>query len=379
MKTVFRGLAAVAALAYSLLPLGAAEPRIGAWPEPEADGSFSMIMIPDPQSYTKFAANQPLFELQTAWAAQHLDRLRVKAVLFTGDMVEQNNKLIAAALPNADNGDQTSAQQWKAVSRALERLDNKVPYIVCQGNHDAGEIASENRFSHLPDVVYPERNSAWEKTLVATCPNYQGIHTMENAAFEFTDPNWGPMLVIAFEFAPRDAALDWARNLIASDRFRSHRVIILTHSFLNHKNEIIEKERYRLAEPNWPRAVWDKLVAPSRNIDLILCGHAGVDPRITWDNTDVSQIDYTPNCGFRVEAAADGRKVPIMMFNSQTGDGEWNGNGGDCWVRLLEFLPDGRTVKVRTFSPFFAQSKLTNQNAWRTAPYDQFSFTVPGK
>ena len=35
----------------------------------EEPQSFSMIVVPDPQSYIKFAANQPLFELQTAWIA----------------------------------------------------------------------------------------------------------------------------------------------------------------------------------------------------------------------------------------------------------------------------------------------------------------------
>lgn len=34
-------------------------------PKLETPGSFSMILLPDPQSYTKFDANQPLFELTT--------------------------------------------------------------------------------------------------------------------------------------------------------------------------------------------------------------------------------------------------------------------------------------------------------------------------
>lgn len=34
------------------------------------DKSFSMILFPDPQSYTKFDVNQPLFELMTAWHRQ---------------------------------------------------------------------------------------------------------------------------------------------------------------------------------------------------------------------------------------------------------------------------------------------------------------------
>ena len=40
------------------------EPQIPIYPVLKDKGSFSMIMIPDPQSYVKFAANQPLFELQ---------------------------------------------------------------------------------------------------------------------------------------------------------------------------------------------------------------------------------------------------------------------------------------------------------------------------
>ena len=62
--------------------------------------SFSVIVIPDPQSYTKFAANQPLFELQTAWIAREIDSLRILTALCTGDLVEQNE----TAIPLASSG-----------------------------------------------------------------------------------------------------------------------------------------------------------------------------------------------------------------------------------------------------------------------------------
>ena len=97
--------------------------------------SFSVIVIPDPQSYTKFAANQPLFELQTAWIAREIDSLRILTALCTGDLVEQNETAIPLAFRKTD---QTSAEQWRAASRAFERLDNKLPYVVCTGNHDYG-------------------------------------------------------------------------------------------------------------------------------------------------------------------------------------------------------------------------------------------------
>lgn len=348
------------------------EPQIPVYPALDEEGSFSMIMVPDPQSYVKFAANQPLFELQTAWIAQNIKRLNIKAALFTGDMVEQNNKLISAPLPNEYNGDQTSRQQWEAISRGLARLDNRLPYIACQGNHDLGYIAAEYRYSMMPDYIYPERNMAFEKTLVSTGANYEGIHTMENAAFEFHDKAWGDLLVISFEFAPRDEALDWARQLIESERFVNHKVIILTHSFLATNGERIVEEGYKLTPRNWAQAVWDKLIYPSKNIKMVLCGHTGNPPKIK----DGEKVNYQPTTCYRVDKAADGHEVVQMMFNSQNGDGSWNGNGGDCWLRILEFRPDGKTIGVRTFSPLFAQSRLTKHLAWRTDAYDQYLLTI---
>ncbi len=379
--TTLKLAAALLVAAAAAAPVNAetapAHPQIPVYPTLTEPGSFTMIMLSDPQSYTKFTGNQPLFDLQTAWTAENIDRLNIKAALVTGDLVEQNNKLTTAGVPHPLNGNQTSRRQWEAASHALGYLDGRLPYIITQGNHGVGYVAAENRLSMQPEFFYPERNTAWERTLVATAPNLQGINTMENAAYEISTPQWGDLLIIAFEFAPRDEVLDWAHDLIGSDRFSNHRVVILTHSMLRHNGEILETERYDLTPRNWPRAVWDKLIAPSRNIDLVLCGHTGVPPAISPEATVPADVDYSTNSAFRIEKTADGREVPIMMFNSQTGDGEWFGNGGDGWLRILEFLPDGETVSVRTFSPLFAQSKLTRHLAWRDNPVDCFTFKVP--
>ena len=372
MKKFFLLLCVQALVGLAMAQSTKGEPQIPVYPALEEEGSFSMIMVPDPQSYVKFAANQPLFDLQTAWITQNIKRLNIKAALFTGDMVEQNNKLISAPLPNDYNGDQTSRQQWEAVSRALSRLDHHLPYIACQGNHDLGYIAAEYRYSMMPDYIYPERNMVFEKTLVSTGPNYEGVHTMENAAFEFHNEAWGDLLIISFEFAPRDEALDWARQLIESKRFQNHRVIILTHSFLDTKGNRIVEEGYKLTPRNWAQAVWEKLIYPSKNIQMVLCGHTGDAPKIRG----TEEVDYHMTCAHRVDKAADGHNVVQMMFNSQNGDGNWNGNGGDCWLRILEFKPDGKTIGVRTFSPLFALSRRTQHLAWRTAEYDQYSIVL---
>jgi len=176
---------------------------------------------------------------------------------------------------------------------------------------------------------------------------------------------WGDLLVVSLEFAPRDEAIEWARKLVAEPRYANTRVILLTHSFIAWKGNRKKTEPYELTDANYQQAIWDKLVYPSSNIRLVICGHE-CHPT----------TDYFETVGFRTDKNAAGKSVAQMMFNAQTADGQWHGNGGDCWLRILEFLPDGRTVSVRTFSPMFALSPVTCDKAWRTADYDQFTFDM---
>ena len=329
-------------------------------PKLENPESFSMILLPDPQSYTKFDANQPIFELMTAWCVNNADSLRVKTVICTGDLVEQNETRI----PDGVNGNQTSEEQWRAASRAFERLDNRLPYVLCTGNHDYGYYRSENRMSRFPDYFPSERNPLWRKSLVSTGLNYKGSPTLENAAYEFESDTWGKLLVVSLEFAPRDEAIKWAKELVAQPKYKDSKVILLTHSYLSWTGRHIEKENYLISPANYGKAIFEKLVVPSPNIRLVLCGH----------ECEIS--DYEGNVSFRTDRNAAGRTVAQMMFNAQTADNQWHGNGGDGWLRILEFMPDGKTIKVRTFSPLLAVSALSCDKAWRTAPYDQFDIVL---
>ena len=322
--------------------------------------SFSMILLPDPQSYSKFDTNQPIFELMTAWTAHNEENLKIKAVLCTGDLVEQNEYLV----PDNINGNQTSTQQWEAVSRAFDRLDGKLPYFICGGNHDYGYTRSENRLCQIPKYFPIERNSKWRNCLVSVCNNAYGLPTYENAAFELEEEHWGKILVIQTEFAPRDEVLNWAKELVDSKRFANHKVILLTHSYLRWDGSIIDSEPYKVSPANYGQAIWDKLIYPSKNIRLLICGH--------YCTTDGDRH----NVGQRVDKNCAGKDVFQMMFNAQTNGGGWHGNGGDGWLRIMEFMPDGKTIKIKTYSPFFGISPTTEKYAWRTEDYDQFDIVL---
>ena len=292
--------------------------------------SFSMILLGDPQGYTKYDINQPLFDLCTAWIADNIEPLKIKAVLCTGDLVEQNDNNVL----NRKMLNQTSREMWEAASQALKRLDNKVPYIIAAGNHDYGYKAAENGRTYFPDYIPFERNSTWRNICVSEFPNREGRASLENSAFEFDEPGWGKILVIAVEFVPRDEVLQWAKDLVNKPEYKNHKVIFITHSYLDIGNKRVTKDGYKISPQNSGQAIWEKLIYPSSNIRLVLCGHVG---RGTGE--------YENNVAYRVDKNSAGKDVSQMTFNVQYVGGGPEGNGGDGWLRILEFMPDGKTIQ----------------------------------
>lgn len=322
--------------------------------------SFSLLLLGDPQGYSKYDINQPLFELTTAWCADNIDNLNVQAVLCTGDLVEQNENMVL----NRKMLNQTSKQMWQWASHCFKRLDNKVPYIISTGNHEYGYVRGDESFTHFPDYFPVERNSKWSDCLVATFPNREGKASLENAAFEFTTDTWGKILIVAVEWAPRDEVLVWAKNLV-NGKYKEHKTILLLHSFLHEKTaKRTANESYKISPANYGEDVWTKLVAPAENIRLVICGHTG------------KPGDFDESVAYRKDKNNAGRIVHQMMFNVQILGGGWEGNGGDGWLRILEFKPDGKTIHVETYSPLFGISPTTKHLAHRTSDFDRFDMTV---
>ena len=65
-----------------------------------------------------------------------------------------------------------------------------------------------------------------------------------------------------------------------------------------------------------------------------------------------------------------------MMFNVQILGGGWEGNGGDGWLRILEFLPDGKTIKASTYSVLLGCSPVTKHLANRTDECCKFEMSI---
>jgi len=338
-------------------------------PALEQKGSWSLIMIPDIQNYVKWGRNQPLLDLITAWVEDNIDTLNIKMVVCVGDLVQNNEKIT-----NDYDGDQTTQSQWEAASRAFNRLDGKVPYIAATGNHDYSVDRSGNRSSRYSEFFTADKNFLNQKLLVQNTRNEQGRPTLENAAFEIKGLNGKDYLFMSVEYGPRDTVLTWARKVAALDQYKNHRIILATHNYLSDKdkrtvgeikwiywepyninNQIQKAPHVKLPHANNGQQIWEKLVNPSSNIEMVLCGHIAGE-------------------GYRMDKNQAGKPVHQILFDAQSmGGGSRSGNGGDGWIRILEFFPDGKTVKIKTFSPLFGVSPTTRPYAWKRDARNEFT------
>ena len=333
--------------------------------------SWSMVVVPDIQTYIKQIENHGILDMMLAWIVKHRTDMKIQQVLFTGDLVYFNDTGKVVPAENIGLGRMTdliAKEQWEATSKLLQRLDGQVPYILCTGNHDYGRKSAENRKTWFNHYFPTDRNPLTRQQLLECAPNAFDDKTLETSAYEFTAPHPDnrKFLVITLQFAPTDADLEWAKKIADDQRFANHFGIVLTHSYMRGNGKRIEQEKYILCKQggNSGEGIFRKLVHPAKNIRLVVCGH--VCKKDNWEKS----------VGFSMDKNSSGKSVAQMVFNTQAIGGGYSGSGGDGWLRLLEFMPDGKTIKARTFSPLFARSPSTWHLAWKTDARNEFTFVI---
>ena len=80
------------------------------------------------------------------------------------------------------------------------------------------------------------------------------------------------------------------------------------------------------------------------------------------------------NSYFRSDKNDAGKDVFSMVF-AQHGRPN-DGHGADGWVRILEFDPDGETVRVSTFSPYLFMSMDSKARSRPKNEKNEFSFKI---
>ncbi len=228
----------------------------------------------------------------------------------------------------------------------VKLLNHTVPYVLALGNHDYVPPEGTGLNSRADTLIQRYFSPADFPHMAGTFPEGQ----LDNAyhLFEVGDHRY---LVVSLEYAPSDAAIAWANEVIAAHPDRT--VIVLTHQYLRRDGSLIPSGTTAgdypvlAADPttsiNDGVAIWNKLVRNHANIEFVISGHR-----------------RTATIPHRVTVGDAGNRIYQFLIDYQ---GE--PDGGQGYLVFFEFYPDG-TVEVYAYSPYLDSLK---------PDVDEFGFT----
>ena len=311
----------------------------GAPPMP-SDGSFTVAVLPDTQHYSqKYPDN---FHKQTEWIADQVKARRISAVLHLGDITNRS-----------------TPEEWTVASAAMSKLDGQVPYFMVVGNHDySADGRCVDRTTRYNDY-FPVDRFRERKNFGGT---YDKEPTRMENSYQTLAVGGRKFLVVSLEYGPRNDVIHWANEVVA--KHADHEAILITHAYMYYdetrydwkkygKNQTWNPHGYAIAantkdDVNDGEELWQKLVSKHENFILTLNGHVLND-----------------GLGRLTSQTKAGRDVHQTLVNFQM-----KPNGGDGWLRLLEFKPDGRTLDIVDYSPVLNRQNHSKQNKFelKTSP-----------
>jgi hypothetical protein len=331
-KFVLRSIVLVTAM--SCLSMAAAEAPSALPPPPDfVSGSWSLVLLPDTQCYSDQFPG--LFTLQTHWIAKNRDKYNIRYVLTLGDITDKNTD-----------------REWIRAREAMSELDGNVPYAIVVGNHDYTPHGNVGKGTSGAQKYFPvAKFRDW--------PTFGGVMQKDDITnsyhlFSAGGVDW---IVLALEWAPRDKTVQWANEILA--KYPKRTAILVTHAYLyddSTRYDFAAKKDSQTWNPhsyatgaivNDGEELWQKLVRKN-NFAFTFNGH----------------VCHVPDCtGFLSSKNDCGRTTHQMLVDYQARQ-----LGGEGYLRILEFLPDGKTVHVKSYSPLY--------DKYLSDPGDQFSFKL---
>ncbi|MCF6288421.1 MAG: metallophosphoesterase [Proteobacteria bacterium] len=318
-------------------------------------GSFTIAILGDTQIYSQSFPD--IFNTMTQWLVDNKVSRNIQFVVQDGDIVN-----------SAD-----VSSQWDNARAALDTLNEEIPYAVVRGNHDINSpYDSPSRFG--PGSPYSQQPT------IAGWYRYPGQPDWDmRNTYHIFEVGSQKFLVLTVDISANSNVVAWANQVVTNNPNR--RVIINTHSYmydggqrfdasldpndsLGRTRDQVRDELLRVAGDEISsqfnarayngqdaEELWSAFVSQHENIRLVIAGH---------------QFEDFDRFKYRLSEGVNGNKIFQMLVNQQHFS-----NGGNGWIRLLEFDSDGETVRVKTYSPFLDQ--------WDTSPdvYHNIEFKLP--
>lgn len=329
---------------------GVSGKQITANPASMTPGGYTIAFLGDTQNYSSFYPG--IFNQVTQWLVDNKATRNIQFVVQDGDIVNSGN----------------STGEWDTARSAMQRLDGNLPYVTVRGNHDIGsQYDLVTRFG--PGSPYSQQPTLVDHFEVPGQPNWD----MRNTAHKFDVGNQ-KFLVVTLDISAGSNAVAWANSVIDANPDR--RVILDTHAYSYDGGQ-----RFNNApDPNNPGKTYDisrdELLRVGTDPDSVYNGavYGGQDAQTLWNNLvkihpNISlvlsghQFEEFDSFKYHVDKGINGNTIYELLVDPQN-----MANGGNGWIRLLEFAPDGLSVRVKTYSPFL--------NQWDTSPDTYFDIQL---
>jgi hypothetical protein len=297
-------------------------------------GSWSLALLPDTQNYSEQYPG--LFTLQTHWIAKNRDKYNICYAFQLGDITNGN-----------------TPSEWRHAREAMNELDGSVPYVIVTGNHDYSDFSLHATTGGRLNEYFPFSTfKAW-RTFGGTMKGEDVSNTYH--LFTAGGIDW---IVIALQWDPGDNVVQWANEVL--QKHADRKAILVTHTYLYPDGSRSDRANKKKGTPEWlPHTaedapvnndgedLWQKLVRKN-HFALVFNGH--VSPK---------------ESGFLSSTNDHGETTHQMFVNYQM-----RKLGGEGYLRLLEFLPDGKTIHVKSYSPLYDKflQDAANQFNFRLAP-----------
>ncbi len=282
---------------------------------------FTIVALPDTQCYAdtrhKQSARkwkddnlQRYFFKQTEWARDNKERLNISFLVHEGDIVQTDYP-----------------EEWAIAKKAMSKLDGVVPYCLCLGNHDMGyQKTAKDEYSYTTAVNRTTHfNEYFPREKFANRPEFGGTYqanSHNNSWYHFENGGL-KFMIVSLECKPRDEVLVWANEIVKNHP--DHRVIVLTHSYLN-SNKTRTTKGFKMPG-NLGEAMWQKFVKKHKNIFMVLCGHVLGEAMLTSTGDHGNQV------------------YQILS------DYQGLNKGGESWLRYMVFQPAKNKIEVFTYNP----------------------------
>jgi hypothetical protein len=289
---------------------------------------FTVVVLPDTQYYSQ--SYPATFNTQTQWIVDHVQSNNIKFVTHLGDVVQTS----------------TQAIEWQRADAAMDKLDTlpTLPYSVALGNHDY-----DIKDSHAgPTTQFTQYFGA---ARYAGRSWYGGSSPDQRDHYQIFSAAGRSFLHITVEFEAPDSALAWAQSVV--DAHPNLPAILTTHAYV--ESAAGRSTTTRNADGNSGEQIWQEFVRKNPQVFMVLNGHYPAEANQT---------------------STDAAGLPVFEMLA---DYQGRANGGNGWMRLLEFRPADNRVDVKTFSPTLNRFE-TDANSQFSLPLNfatRFTFTQP--